>query len=83
MDMIANKLSAASQPPQLQAVRLIHRVVVGLAMADRRPELITLESLVTTMASDDGGTHCLMRSRRAAGLDAAADGTFRMLPATL
>ena len=88
MDMIskmsANKLygEKAYLPPRLQAIRLIHRVIVGLAMPDQRPELVTLESLVTTMANETGGTHCLMRSRRASGLD-AADGTFRMLPALL
>ena len=85
MDEIAKMMTpmggdATSSSPKLQAIRMIHRVVVGLGQPNRRPELITLDSWATTLPVQGGGSHCLIRSRRASAID-AADGTFRMLPA--
>jgi len=83
MDEIARLTSGAMGQMQpgaqgLQVIRVIHPVIAGLGRPHRLPEIVMLDSHITTLQGQHGGVHCLFRSRRASQLD-AAERKFRML----
>jgi len=83
MDEIARLMGTpAGTPPQ--AIRMLHRVLVGLGRTDRTPEVVCADSRVTLSEPKEAGTPpttCTVRSRQAAPSDwFGAGGKFQMLP---